>query len=236
MSLAAPPLSVTVVQAIYICSWCLFVVFLFRFCLQSVKSGCNANICVWYCVAGSSMTEHHDRSCAGMIATKCCPSQVVGDAVMDARSICMREYASAPEVNIYGDPNFTFPYVPSHLHHMTFELVKNSLRAVNDKYDDSDDEPPPIRLVVAEGEEDITIKVNRLLRCTAQQGSCSRAARAGMSVSTQGMPMCVFHIVGLGQHAHLQGSWSHFAVPETHHKTFQIITAGSAMMHHLCML
>ena len=78
---------------------------------------------------------------------------------MDARSICMREYASAPEVNIYGDPSFTFPYVPSHLHHMTFELVKNSLRAVNDKFDDSDEEPPPIRLVIAEGEEDITIKV-----------------------------------------------------------------------------
>lgn len=25
---------------------------------------------------------------------------------------------SAPDVDIYGDPNFTFPYVPSHLHHM----------------------------------------------------------------------------------------------------------------------
>ena len=96
---------------------------------------------------------------AGMIGTKCSPSQIVGDAVMDARSICMREYASAPEVNIYGDPNFTFPYVPSHLHHMAFELVKNSLRAVNDKFDDLDVEPPPIRLVIAEGEEDITIKV-----------------------------------------------------------------------------
>lgn len=95
-----------------------------------------------------------------MIGTKCSPSQIVGDAVMDARSICMREYASAPEVNIYGDPNFTFPYVPSHLHHMAFELVKNSLRAVNDKFDDLDVEPPPIRLVIAEGEEDITIKVS----------------------------------------------------------------------------
>jgi hypothetical protein len=36
----------------------------------------------------------------------------------------MREYATAPEVSVYGDPRFTFAYVPSHLHHMTFELVR----------------------------------------------------------------------------------------------------------------
>lgn len=40
-----------------------------------------------------------------------------------------------------------------------FELVKNSLRAVHDRFDESDHEAPPIRIVVAEGEEDITIKV-----------------------------------------------------------------------------
>ena len=36
--------------------------------------------------------------------------------------------------------------------------MKNSLRAVNDRYSDRDDLPPPIRLVVAEGGEDVTIK------------------------------------------------------------------------------
>ena len=30
----------------------------------------------------------------------------------DARAICMREYGSAPDVDIYGDPDFTFPQVP----------------------------------------------------------------------------------------------------------------------------
>ena len=115
------------------------------------------------------MVKHAVIVClfAGMIATNCSPSEVVTDAVNDARSICMREYATAPDVNIYGDPNFTFAYVPSHLHHMTFELVKNSLRAVNDKFDDSDEEPPPIRVVIAEGEEDITVKV-----CAAHLPCC----------------------------------------------------------------
>ncbi|KAL5203639.1 hypothetical protein ABZP36_008510 [Zizania latifolia] len=31
----------------------------------------------------------------------------------DARSICLREYGSAPDINIYGDPTFIFP--PPHL-------------------------------------------------------------------------------------------------------------------------
>jgi len=98
----------------------------------------------------------------GLICTKCSPVQVVMDAINDARSICLREYGSAPEVIVFGDPNFTFPYVPSHLHHMVFELVKNSLRAVQDRWDDADEDitQPPIRVVVAEGGEDITIKVS----------------------------------------------------------------------------
>ena len=55
---------------------------------------------------------------AGLICTRCSPHQVAHDAIYDARSICMREYGDAPEVTVYGDPNFTFAYVPSHLHHM----------------------------------------------------------------------------------------------------------------------
>ena len=50
-------------------------------------------------------------------------------------------------------------YVPAHLHQMVFELVKNSLRAVEERYMDTDQESPPIRVVVADGIEDVTIKV-----------------------------------------------------------------------------
>jgi len=97
----------------------------------------------------------------GLIHTRCSPVQVVTHAVEDARTLCSREYGDAPTVVVHGNPRLTFAYVPSHLHHMVFELVKNSLRAVQDRYDDDvDNEPPPIRLVVAEGGEDVTIKVS----------------------------------------------------------------------------
>lgn len=65
-------------------------------------------------------------------------------------------------------------YVPTHLHQMLFELIKNSLRAVQERFADSDEESPPIRIVVADGLEDVTIKVGawglrvQALACTAR--------------------------------------------------------------------
>lgn len=52
-----------------------------------------------------------------------------------------------------------YRYVPTHLHLMVYELVKNSLRAVQERYVDSDRVAPPIRIIVADGIEDVTIKV-----------------------------------------------------------------------------
>ena len=74
--------------------------------------------------------------------------------------MCLRAYGDAPDVELFGDVDFTFAYVPEHLHQMLFELVKNSLRAVADRFQDRDELPPPIRLVIAEGGEDVTIKVS----------------------------------------------------------------------------
>ncbi|KAF8387714.1 hypothetical protein HHK36_026368 [Tetracentron sinense] len=106
----------------------------------------------------------HDPSpppdCVGYIHTKMSPMEVARNASEDARAICLREYGSAPDINIYGDLDFTFPYVPAHLHLMVFELVKNSLRAVQERFMDSDKVAPPVRIIVADGIEDVTIKVS----------------------------------------------------------------------------
>ncbi|KAK8985982.1 hypothetical protein V6N11_037701 [Hibiscus sabdariffa] len=96
----------------------------------------------------------------GYIHTKMSPVEVARNASEIARGICLREYGSAPEIVIYGDPSFTFPYVPTHLQLMVFELVKNSLRAVQERFMDSDKVAPPVRIIVAEGIEDVTIKIS----------------------------------------------------------------------------
>lgn len=41
-----------------------------------------------------------------------------------------------------------------------FELVKNSLRAVEERFVDSDKVAPPVRIIVADGLEDVTIKIS----------------------------------------------------------------------------
>lgn len=45
--------------------------------------------------------------------------------------------------------------------HMLFELLKNSLRAVVERYGvENEDNFPPIKVIVVEGKEDITIKIS----------------------------------------------------------------------------
>lgn len=56
-----------------------------------------------------ALHDPNPPDCVGYIHTKMSPVEIARIASEDARSICLREYGSAPDVNIYGDPNFSFP-------------------------------------------------------------------------------------------------------------------------------
>lgn len=67
---------------------------------------------------------------------------------------------SCAELDIRG-PNFKFCYIPGHLFHVLFELLKNSMRAVVEHgYQDS--ELPRLLVVICNGQEDVTIKLSDL--------------------------------------------------------------------------
>jgi pyruvate dehydrogenase kinase 2/3/4 len=47
----------------------------------------------------------------------------------DATMMCSRKYGDAPVVEINGRLDLTFPYIPTHLHYILLELLKNAMRA-----------------------------------------------------------------------------------------------------------
>ena len=54
-----------------------------------------------------------------------------------------------------------FDYIPSHLHHMIFEIMKNSMRATMETMkSQGESEPSPINIIISHGENDLTIKVD----------------------------------------------------------------------------
>jgi pyruvate dehydrogenase kinase 2/3/4 len=65
----------------------------------------------------------------GMICKRTSPHRIVQAAVQDATRLCIEEYGQAPPVTISGRLDLTFCYIPTHLHYIMLELLKNAMRA-----------------------------------------------------------------------------------------------------------
>ncbi|XP_020712677.1 pyruvate dehydrogenase (acetyl-transferring) kinase, mitochondrial isoform X2 [Ceratitis capitata] len=104
----------------------------------------------------------------GCLDPACQISSVVRDAYENARFLCDQYYLISPELEIIehnpldkGNNPIRTVYVPSHLYHMLFELFKNSMRAVVENNDqDKCEKLPPIKVLIAEGKEDICVKIS----------------------------------------------------------------------------
>ncbi|EJU02100.1 alpha-ketoacid dehydrogenase kinase N-terminal domain-containing protein [Dacryopinax primogenitus] len=96
----------------------------------------------------------------GIICKHANVHSIVSEAIENARFICEEHYGlfKGPVVELICDEELTFPYVPGHLNHICFELLKNSLRATIERHGPSS--PPPIKIIVSSGLEDITIKIS----------------------------------------------------------------------------
>lgn len=97
----------------------------------------------------------------GIICSVTSPYEIVKRAIDDAAFMCTRKYGDAPEVIMSGRLDLTFPYVPTHLHYIMLELLKNSMRATVE-WHGPDADFPPIRVIIADGSdnEDVVIKVS----------------------------------------------------------------------------
>lgn len=107
-------------------------------------------------------TEPGRNDYVGIICTRTNVYDVIQQSIDGARFICETHYGllEAPQVDIVCDPSLEIMYVPGHLAHMLFEMVKNSLRAVVEFHGVHCESFPAVKIIVAVGHEDITIKIH----------------------------------------------------------------------------
>lgn len=107
-----------------------------------------------------------------------CVAEVAREAAENTRALCLQRFGVCPEIQVKGHLDFKFTYVESHLHHMLFELLKNSVRAVIEQHqgeagaarrkrlrlsseqDLGPDGLPPVLVAISGGKEDVVIKVS----------------------------------------------------------------------------
>jgi len=114
------------------------------------------------------LVEHHISSqenrpgFSGVLQSECSPFDIASTAAEDARFLCDRHLGEAPEITIHGALDATLTYVPSHIHYCLTELLKNSVRATVEHHrsQGGQGEMPPVRIVIASGNEDITMKIS----------------------------------------------------------------------------
>ena len=111
-------------------------------------------------LTGQQHTRHPNY--VGIICTKTNVKELAEEAIENARFVCEDHYGlfDAPKVQLFCEPSLNFMYVPGHLSHMLFETLKNSLRAVVEIHGAEKEEFPVTKVIVAEGKEDITIKIS----------------------------------------------------------------------------
>ena len=112
-------------------------------------------------IALTDQRNTREPNYVGIICTKTNVAELAQEAIDNARFVCEDHYGlfDAPKVQLICRPDLNFMYVPGHLSHMLFETLKNSLRAVVETHGQDKQEFPVTKVIVAEGKEDITIKV-----------------------------------------------------------------------------
>lgn len=103
------------------------------------------------------MVGKGDQESYGIINRKCTPAELATAAIDATRSLAYQHYGEAPDVEICGNTDLTFPYVDMHMFLCLFELLKNSLRATIETHRDAN-VLPPVKLIIADGVEDVTVR------------------------------------------------------------------------------
>ena len=66
---------------------------------------------------------------SSMIELDCSPFEIIQDCIENVTNLFRLEDDDFPEIKFKGDKDYSFTYIPSHLHYIIFEILKNSVKA-----------------------------------------------------------------------------------------------------------
>jgi len=95
-----------------------------------------------------------------VIDPQCDPVSVVRTAATDATRLCKYHYSRAPAVDVVDAGQVRFPFITQYLNYIMFELIKNSLRAVTERYSKEELVKHPVRVVVCGDDSTVVIRVS----------------------------------------------------------------------------
>lgn len=95
-----------------------------------------------------------------IIDPRCDPVSVVRTAASDATRLCKHHYTFAPPVDIIDVGQVRFPFIAQYLNYIMFEIIKNSLRAVVERYKNKEtSDQHPVRVIVCGDDQTVVLRV-----------------------------------------------------------------------------
>ncbi|KAJ5099656.1 hypothetical protein N7532_006657 [Penicillium argentinense] len=98
----------------------------------------------------------------GEVFLKCKAKEVVERCGRVAQELMRQTSQSTqiPEIKVQGHLEATFPYILSHLEYIIGELLRNSVQAVIEKYQDASQPPPPIEVLICETPQHVIMRIS----------------------------------------------------------------------------
>jgi hypothetical protein len=132
--------------------------------------------------------EAPDPSYIGAIDTQLCPAHIIRHCEQAVGDICEFKYGMRPQIDINGEPNYTFAHIPMHLEYILTELLKNAFRATIEK----GNERHPIEVTIAPLPEDPD--------ATRQRKHISHIDQGNLDLASTGAPESHLEEIAAAEH------------------------------------
>lgn len=107
--------------------------------------------------------SHNQRDVIGEVFLDCNAKEIVDGCISTIEKLCRQAYGPdvrLPKVVVHGHHNATLTYIPAHLEYIVGELLRNSFQGIIEQRGPSDDEPPPIEVLICEAPQHVIIRIS----------------------------------------------------------------------------